>query len=149
MNNNATNNDLTRYQILMDRRFQIEKVFWSRVQTLHVIQAAVLASGFFLLVEKHYRFLSGIMLLFGAILTFFLGLLAHNDWKDAAANDIDSERLCKELNIKRTAGRHGITKFLNSHRIMFILIGMFLAIDIILAIALLGDTLLATLLSRS
>ena len=158
MNSNSTqtlgsqpkslNTDLTRYQIFMNRRFTIEKIFWSRVQTLHAIQAGILASGFILLMDG-YRILSGCIFSLGLVLTFLLYSLAHNDWLDAEANDTEYENLCKNLNISRTAGRKGIWRLLRSHSIMFFLIWLFLALDAIFAILAFSNILLATLFLRS
>jgi len=131
------NNNLAHYQVLMTRRQHIENIFWSRVQTLHAIQAAILASGFFL-IEKDYRILSVAVFSFGAFLTFFLGWLSHNDWSDAAVNDSDMHRLGDILHIRRTADRRYLKKLLKGHRIMYILMVIFLA----------GDTALAILLSQ-
>ena len=142
------NRDLARYEILMTRRFTIEKVFWSRIQTLHAIQAAVLASGFLLLMhDDPYPTLSGCVFSLGALLTCLLYFLARNDWNDAKANDAEYSDLEKRVCIKRTAGR--CCKLLRSHSIMFFIMKLFLALDAVFAIAAFSDGLLAGLLSRS
>jgi hypothetical protein len=158
MNNNSTltqtsqpepeTTDLTRYQILMNRRFTIEKIFWSRIQTLHAIQAGILGSGFILLMDDR-RILSGFVFLFGALLTSLLYGLAHNDWNDASVNDCEYCILEKKVNIARTAGRQGIWRLLKSHSIMFSLIKLFLFIDAVFAVLAFSNFLLTALFSRS
>lgn len=51
-NNLPYTDKLTLYQTLMTHRQHAEKVFWSRIQTLHVIQAAVLGGGYYLWKDK-------------------------------------------------------------------------------------------------
>ena len=123
---------LVLYQILQAHRQHAERVFWSRIQTLHAIQAGVLAGGFYLL-TREWNNLAIATFSLGAILTLFLGLLARNDWSDAKVNRQTMCRLSNELKFKRTAGRY-LWGRLRSHYIMLLIIIGFLVGDIVLAI---------------
>ncbi len=131
MNNDNSNipktysEKITLYQTLLNRRQHIENIFWSRIQTLHLIQAAVLGGGYFLGRIEGEIVLSVALLLIGLLLTVLLGYLACNDWNDARVNDKKMYTL-DELGIRRTANRD----CLRSHSILFCAIILFLVIDI-------------------
>ena len=78
---------LARYQILRQHMEFLHKLFWSRVQILHLIQAGVLAGSFYL--WKHgpdYTvFYLGILVL-GIILTIILYIICKYDWNDVEEN---------------------------------------------------------------
>jgi hypothetical protein len=117
---------LTLYQTLMTHRQHAEKIFWSRIQTLHIIQAAVLGGGYYLWKDKGLG-LSVALIFVGILLTLLLGRLACNDWSDASVN---KELMCKlesALKFNRAAKR----KCLLSHSILFSVIGLFLTLDIV------------------
>ena len=125
MNSDDETNKLTRYQTLMNHRQHAERVFWSRIQTLHVIQAAVLGGGYFLWKDDELG-LSVALVFIGILLTLLLGRLTFNDWRDASVNDHLMHKLGDELVIRRTADRH----CLKSHSILYFIVAFFLIIDI-------------------
>jgi hypothetical protein len=118
---------ITFYQTLSNRRQNIEAIFWSRVQTLHAIQVAVLGGAFYLWKIHSELGLAVAVLSLGIILTLTLGRLAYNDWKDTSINDCIMHKLGDELGITKSAHREDYFK---SHNILFYLIILFFMLDI-------------------
>ena len=121
-------NRLARYQILMQRRQNIERIFWSRIQTLHLIQAGVLGGSFSLWKyhNNHPAFYLGLLIL-GIILTIILFVVCKNDWNDARRNDEGMHSLGDSLGIRRTAERKRKPR---SHRLFYGVFPLFIFIDV-------------------
>ena len=77
-------NQLTRYQILRQHMEFLHRLFWSRVQILHLIQAGVLAGSFY--VRGQYPALSFGLLGLGVTLTIILRIICRYDWNDVEEN---------------------------------------------------------------
>jgi hypothetical protein len=129
----TNDNGLEKYQTLLLHRQHAEKVFWSRIQTLHAIQAGILTGGFFSLLNEYPKLAIAAFSL-GAVLSFMLGYLAYNDWSDAKSNQEVMQRLGDILGIRRTAKMNCVRKYLRSHITLFIIIGVFAFGDIAIAI---------------
>ncbi len=121
------------YNTLLSRRQHIESIFWSRIVTLHAIQAAVLGGGY-ALQKAHDPALSVALLVIGLLLTLLLFILAHNDWNDARINDKMMHNLGDSINIRRTAERH----CLKSHWILYVVIILFFLVDFAFIFFILG-----------
>ena len=119
-------NQLTQYQILMQRRQHIERIFWSRIQILHLIQAGVLGGSFYLWSRCHL-FLAPFLLSLGILLTIILFIICWYDWKDAQINDTRFHNLGDSLGIRRTAPRKCKIR---THVLLYIVIGLFITVDI-------------------
>ena len=131
----ADDDKLALYQILQSHRQNAEKNFWSRIQTLHAIQAGILAGGFFLMQAGGLLpWVAAPLFILGAILTGLLRHLLRNDWYDANANKKAMRKLEKKFCINRTAGFDQRRRRHRSHRIQFRFIGIFFWIDIVLAV---------------
>ena len=124
-------NRLRHYQVLMDHRQRVEGIFWSRIQTLHAIQAGVLAGSYALRNDCWY---SQAILLLGFLLTFFLYVLCHNDRQDAEVNQECMFQLGDSLGIRWSSEPRGIREFLRSHRILFLVVAIFLCVDLALSV---------------
>ena len=110
----------------MQRRQHIERIFWGRIQILHLIQAGVLAGSYILWSGSHL-FLAICLLSLGILLTTVLFIICLYDWKDAKINDTRFQNLGDSLGIKRTAPR----KYkIRTHVLLYIVIGLFITVDI-------------------
>lgn len=100
-------NQLARYQLLVQHREYIDRVFWSRIQVLHLIQAGVIAGSFYVRPEHcgGYPILSFIILVLGIILTIILRIMAGHDWDDATVNNMTLYHLGDTLEIRWGAER--------------------------------------------
>jgi hypothetical protein len=124
--------DFQRFEFLVNKRYHTEKIFWSRIQTLHAVQAAILAGGFALASQGH-RITSFLTFLLGFILTLLISRLAKNDWSDSKVNDTLLESLYRDFNFRRTGTR--LCGCLRSHVILLnIIIPLFLIINLVLAV---------------
>ena len=117
---------ITLYQTLMTHRQHAENVFWSRIQTLHAIQAAVLVGGYFLwkIPEEWWAILP---LVLGLILTVLLGMLARNDWSDANINKVLMDSLESDLGFSRAKARCCLL----SHNILYAMIYLLGVVDLL------------------
>ncbi|MFC1871066.1 hypothetical protein ACFLYF_01500 [Chloroflexota bacterium] len=122
----STSDKMSLYQILMSHRQHAENVFWSRIQILHAIQAAVLVGGYYLW-ENTERWYAIPLLVLGLVLTVLLRILARNDWNDANINKklMDSLESC--LKFSRAKERH----CLRSHKILYALIYLLGGVDLL------------------
>ena len=125
------NEKLSRYRMLMEQRQYQDRLFWSRVQTLYVLQAAVLG-GSFALQDKWYYGWATLLLIFGSFLTTLIGLLCCYDWQDARVNEKEFFRLGDELKINWGAKHHHIRRFLSGNRILELTIVGFVWLDLVL-----------------
>ncbi len=126
-------NQLARYQILAQRREYQDRLFWSRVQTLHLIQAGVIASSFYIRHEQWngYPILSICVLFLGIILTTLILIICYYDWKDAEANKASMYKLGDSLGIRWGSERR-IRIFgykIYGHTILYSIFGLFLLVD--------------------
>jgi hypothetical protein len=119
------NNLLTRHNSLMQQRQYQDRLFWSRVQTLYAVQAAVLGGSFTLQTEWY----GWAIALLGIFLTALIGLLCSYDWQDAKVNQIEFFRLCDYLNIHWGAKHVCIRKYLPGNSIFKWTIIGFLMLD--------------------
>ncbi|MDO8491961.1 MAG: hypothetical protein Q7T04_08120, partial [Dehalococcoidia bacterium] len=76
------NDDLDRYRIFLKQQEYQDKLFWSRVQTLYLVQAAVLGSSFAI----RDRWFGWAILGIGAVISTLVALLCCYDWQDSQAN---------------------------------------------------------------
>ena len=121
-------NKLTRYQILMQRRQHIERIFWSRIQILHLIQAGVLG-GTFYLTKHRLSFLAPPLLFVGIVLTVILFFICTNDWKDAKRNDGIMHNLGDSLGIRRTERKWNLV-FTRSHKLLNAVVKLFIRVGV-------------------
>ena len=115
-----------RYSILSQHRQYLDKMFWSRVQVLHAIQAGVLAAGYLLRNEAWY---AEALFSIGALLTFFVGLMAWYDWQSAEANKEALYELGDRLGIRWSAEKRNIRRLLPGHVLLYIIIILFILAD--------------------
>ena len=94
--------NLVKYQILLQHRQFLDRLFWSRVQTFHAIQAAVLAGSFAVRDKGWYD--EGLLAL-GATLAIALLFICRNDWADAECNKQALYSLGEYLGIRRGSKR--------------------------------------------
>jgi hypothetical protein len=125
-------NRLAKYQILIQHKQYIDKLFWSRVQILNLIQAGILAGSYalrdkYLEIWPSYPVLSIGILVTGIILTIILLLVARLDWRDSQRNDAILYSLGDRLGIRWTAERGRFEP--RGHRLFFFAFGLFLTID--------------------
>ncbi len=118
--------NLTRHQILMHQRQYQDRLFWSRVQTLYVVQAAVLGGGFAL----QHEWYGWAILLLGSTLTTLIGLLCSYDWQGVKVNEVQFYSLCDLLDIRWDAKHVGIRKLLPGNRILKWTIVGFIWLDV-------------------
>jgi hypothetical protein len=124
-----TNSELEYHRSLMEHRQSIDRLFWSRTQTLYAVQAAVLG-GAFALKDDSYGWA---LLLFGAFLTAMLGLLCSYDWQGVKVNESTFFDLCDRLGIYWDAKPSGIRKLLPGNSIFKWVIILFIWINAALA----------------
>ena len=135
--NDYERNLLTRYQILMQHRQHAERTFWSRIQVLHLIQAAVIGGSFYI----HYGenipvYFSLILLGFGILLTVILFILCIYDWKSATVNQVELFSLGNTLGITWSPKRRSLkmrkdVQFkLTAHGILYFVIILFIILDV-------------------
>ena len=98
-------NRLERYRILMQHREYRDRLFWSRIQILHLIQAGVLAGSFYLAKQGFAIIFPSILLFLGVILTITLLVMCKYDWSDATRNEKELYSLGDTLGIRWSAER--------------------------------------------
>lgn len=141
MNTSPYNDDeknlLTRYQILMQHRQHAERTFWSRIQVLHLIQAAVIGGSFYIhYVENIPACFSLILLGFGILLTVILFILCIYDWQSAKVNQVELFNLGATLGIKWSPERCSLKIWnnvhfkLTAHGILYFVIILFIILDV-------------------
>ncbi len=134
--NDDARNQLARYQILMQRRQHIERIFWSRIQILHLIQAGVLGGSYLMWRAKDPSVppvLYAALLFMGIVLTIILLIICKHDWKDARINDNDFQSLGYRLGIIRTAPRWLMFgRKIKTHRLLYAVMGLFILFDVLL-----------------
>lgn len=134
-------NRLARYQILVQHKEYLDKLFWSRVQILYLIQAGVLGGSFYLwqYLSSHKPLLIGLMAL-GIFLTAILFRVAYCGRKDAISNDTALYKLGDSLGIRWCARRDVkifwvfrekslISKMLMGHKLFYAVFGVFIGVD--------------------
>ena len=132
------------YQSLIQHRIHQDRLLWSRVQTVHAVEAGILAGAFALNFGWKNPFFAGLLLIIGGVLTLFLFFLVKRDYADHMVNakimDKLAERLLpsnmKENNfgVRWTAKRRGL---LGHHMIYTSIIG-FTVLDFVWGICLLS-----------
>ena len=124
-------NELARYQILMQHRQHIERIFWSRIQILHLIQAAVIGGSFYISYQKDLPDLFPPALLgFGIILTAVLFVLCKYDWKSAQVNEKRLHNLGDTLGITWSPRRWHICGYeIKAHIILYFVVLLFIIVD--------------------
>ena len=126
-------NQLARYQILMQHRQHVERIFWSRIQILHLIQTAVIGGSFYLMKNTETINFAPALLFFGIVLTLILFIICIHDWMDAKRNDTRLDRLGDTLGVRRTAERWLIFCWgIKTHRLLYIAIILFILVDLAL-----------------
>lgn len=137
---------LARYQILVHHKEYLDKLFWSRVQILHLIQAGVLGGSFYLWSKysNHPWLYVGILAL-GIFLTVVLFRVAYCGRRDAIRNDVTLYKLGDSLGIRWCAERdvkihirkfskvfdeHSlISKALMGHKLFYAVFVIFIGVD--------------------
>jgi len=116
----------------MQHRQHIERIFWSRIQILHLIQAAVIGGSFYLMNTETRNFAPA-LLFFGLVLTIILFIVCIHDWMDAKRNDTSLHNLGHTLGIRRTAERWRIFGWgIRTHRFLYFAIILFILVDLAL-----------------
>jgi len=124
-------NQLARYQILMQRRQQIERIFWSRIQILHLIQAGVLGGSFYLK-NTCFATFAPPLLFVGIVLTIILFVICMHDWMDARINDVQMHNIGGTLSIRRTAERWSIFGCkIQTHKLLYVVVILFILVDLV------------------
>ena len=124
-------NQLARYQILMQHMEYLDRLFWSRVQTLHLIQAGVLAGSFYLRGQDYHPFLSLSLLSLGIVLTGLLFIICKFNWNDVEENKKSLYPLGDALGIRWSAERPSIFgKRVYGHIILYFIVILFLLVDL-------------------
>lgn len=128
------------YQALTEHRIHQDQLLWSRVQTLHLIQAGILGGSFALRFSSSIPVFGGILLILGGFLTFFLFLITRYDYLDQKVNQPLMDELAERLlpqdmrskyKVRWTAER----AFLPGHCVFSFIIVGFIAVDLILGVA--------------
>ena len=123
-------NQLARYQILMQHRQHVERIFWSRIQILHLIQAAVIGGIFYIYKAELPTCFYFVLLGLGIILTVLLLILCIYDWKSAEVNKERLYSLGDALSITWSGKRwHIHSLHITAHRILFVVIVLFIILD--------------------
>ena len=141
---NRTDNRLCcMYQSLVQHRIHQDRLLWSRVQTVHAVEAGILAGGFALAVIRQYLFSAGLLLIIGGVLTLFLFLMIKRDYADHMVNAdimrelaerlLPSDMKVQNFKVRWAAKRRGL---LGHHMIYISIIG-FTALDFVWGISLL------------
>jgi hypothetical protein len=118
---------ITQHQTLMLHRQSIDRLFWSRTQTLYALQAAVIGGAF---AVKNDGWYAWALLLLGAILTVLLGLLCCYDWQGVKVNEVKFFKLCDKLQIYWDAKHKGIREHLPGNIIFMWIILLFIWLDL-------------------
>ncbi len=131
------------YQSLVQHRIHQDRLLWSRVQTVHAVEAGILAGGFYLAFIWENPFSAGLLLIIGGVLTLFLFLLIKGDYADHMVNADIMDKLAKRLlpfdmkvknlKVRWAAERRG----LRGHHMIYISIITFTAVDFVWGISLL------------
>jgi len=131
--NDYERTQLARYQILMQHRQHVERIVWSRIQVLYLIQAGVLGGSFYL-IGKRFQIFSPPLLFVGIVLTVILFFICINDWMDAGRNDRSMHNLGHGLGIRRTAERWRIFRRwrIRSRVLLYVVIIFFILLDLAL-----------------
>lgn len=124
-------NQLARYQILMQHREYLDRLFWGRVQILHLVQAGVLAGSFYLRGQGYPIFFSIALLSLGIILTSLLFIICRYDWNDVEENKKSLYPLGDALGIRWSSERPTIFGYrIYGHRILYLILILFLLADL-------------------
>ena len=141
-NSDHKRNQLLRYQLLIQHRQHVERIFWSRIQVLHLIQAAVIGGSFYVIGQKELpNCFSYVLLGLGIILTITLFILCKYDWKSAEVNKNSLYNLGDALGIRWAPERPHITicghrMRISGHRILYFVVILFIPVDILLLVLL-------------
>ena len=137
---------LQRYSVLMSQRQHQDRLFWSRVQTLYVIQAGVLGGSYAIALKAHgplkttlealrlCDFAVGLLLL-GVVLTMMIGLLCCYDWQDFRVNESRLFSLGDRIGISQGVKHTGIRRWLPGNRVLNLSVIGFAVIDLAVAFA--------------
>ncbi len=132
------------YQSLIQHRIHQDRLLWSRVQTVHAVEAGILAGAFALNFGWKNPFFAGLLLIIGGVLTLFLFFLVKRDYADHMVNAKIMDKLAERLlpfdmklnnfKVRWAAKRRG----LRGHHMIYGSIITFTAVDFVWGICLLS-----------
>ena len=85
------------YQSLVQHKIHQDQLLWSRIQTLHAIQVAVIGGGFAAHFSWHNSLLGGWWLVMGGGVALFILCLVLGDYADMEVNESIMKKLAKRL----------------------------------------------------
>lgn len=136
LSNENEGNLIARYQILAQRREYQDRLFWSRVQTLHWIQVGVIGGSLYFAKWQWNDFpiYSVFTMFIGLILTGLIFIICYYDWKDTEANKETMENLGETLGIRWGSDRRFriFNRIIYGHTILYTIFMLFLLVDFLL-----------------
>ncbi len=121
--------DHERMDFLLRVKLHHDKLFWGRIQTLYVVQAALLGD-LYALRTQWYGFA---LLLFGAVLTLGLALLACYDYQDAKSTNGRLFELTRKYLVHVSALPSGVRARIPGNRLLLITVLLLVSADWFLA----------------
>ena len=85
------------YQSLVQHKIHQDQLLWSRIQTLHAIQVAVIGGGFAAHFSWGNSLLGGWWLVMGGAVALFILCLVLGDYADMEVNESIMKKLAKRL----------------------------------------------------
>ncbi|OGO24356.1 MAG: hypothetical protein A2Z28_06520 [Chloroflexi bacterium RBG_16_51_9] len=140
---NSNDNICSLYQVLVQHRIYEGSLFWSRVQTLHAVQAGILAAGFTFRFAWSIRYFDGLILILGGALTLFLFFVVVMTYNDYAVNRDTIDELVKRIlpdDMKQYKVRWSAERVvLSGHCVFYGIIIAFIILDFVLGMLFLGN----------
>ena len=98
VNPSAQTNDISGlYQSLVQHKIHQDQLLWSRIQTLHALQVAVIGGGFTAHFSWENSLLGGLFLVIGGAVALWMLFLVIGDYADMKVNESIMEELARRL----------------------------------------------------